>query len=118
MLIEDLSDNICTQLHILAPQIEAPALLVNECLLDARKHLRDEFITMLSPYAWAKITLIYHKHFLDSGIDISVAEIVIAVIRDSLTTNRMDMVTLALSQQKKEPIQESYSVPSLKIVKE
>ena len=34
------------------------------------------------------------------GCDVSVAEIVAAVVRDSISTSRMDMLTLQLAQQK------------------
>ncbi len=115
---EGLSEHICAQLQILAPQINDASLLVEECLANARKYLTDDFIVMLSPLAWAKITLTYHKHFLDSGVDISIAEIITAVLRDSITTNRMDMVTLSLAQQAQEMNRSDASTPSLKVVKE
>ena len=102
----------------MAPQVEDACLLVDECLANARKAFRDEFIFQLSPQAWAKITLIYYKHFLDTGCDVSIAEIVAAVVRDSITTSRMDMLTLQLAQQKLDNQARANSQPSLSIVKD
>ena len=117
MTIDELSEHAYAHLKVLAPKIEDPAFLVDACITNARKYFRDEFITELSPDAWARLTLLYHKHFLDSGQDISIAEIISEVVRDSINTKRMDMVTLNLTQKK---IQESQNTggPSLKIVKD
>lgn len=117
MNIEELRENVCAHLKLLAPQIEDTAFLVDACFADAKKYFRDDFIYLISPEAWAKVTLVYHKHFLDSGNDISIAEIIVAVIRDSINTKRMDMVTLQLSQYKNS-LKESKAKPILKIVKE
>ena len=88
-------------LALLVPPLRNDAgRLVDECLDNARKAFRDEFIRQLSPAAWAKISLIYVKHFAETGTDLSVAEIVAAVVRDSLHTQRMDMVTQQLTQEK------------------
>jgi hypothetical protein len=115
---EQLREQICAHLGIMAPQVEDACLLVDECLANARKAFRDEFIFQLSPQAWAKITLIYYKHFLDTGCDVSIAEIVAAVVRDSITTSRMDMLTLQLAQQKLDNQARANSQPSLSIVKD
>lgn len=114
---DELKQHACAHLQVIAPQIKDASFLLDACLADARKYFRDDFINMISPEAWAKITLIYHKHFLDSGQDISIAEIIVAVIRDSLTTKRMDMVTLNISQQKLE-LAGGRKPAILKIVKE
>lgn len=116
MTLEQLHDHICAHLAVQAPQLEDAALLVEECLANARKAFRDEFITQLSPQAWAKITLIYYKHFLDTGCDLSIAEIVAAVVRDSINTRRMDMLTLQLSQEKHDESGREAKNPSLSIV--
>ncbi len=116
MDIEELRKQTCASLKLLAPQIEDTAFLFDACLSDARKYFRDDFISLIGPEAWAKITFIYHKHFLDSGIDISIAEIIAAVMRDSINTKRMDMVTLDLSQQKSAYQENKKKEPSLKLV--
>jgi len=118
MNIKELREQSSVHLKLLAPQIEDVTFLIDVCLNNANKYFRDDFICLISPEAWAKITLIYHKHFLDSGNDISVAEIITAVIRDSINTKRMDMVTLQLSQHKNNPPENKTKTPSLKIVKE
>ena len=116
MELEQLRDQACTHLRLQAPQLEDASMLVDECLANARKAFRNEFICQLSPQAWAGITLIYYKHFLDTGCDVSVAEIVAAVVRDSINTSRMDMLTLQLAQQKSDEQAQKKS-PPLTIVK-
>ncbi|MBL1141472.1 MAG: hypothetical protein HND53_05500 [Proteobacteria bacterium] len=118
MNIEELRESTCAHLKLLAPRIEDTMFLVDACFKDAKKYFRDEFICLINPQAWARITLIYHKHFLDSGNDISLAEIITAVISDSINTKRMDMVTLQLSQYKGFQQENNRKTPSLKIVKE
>lgn len=101
MSLDQLRDQTCASLALMLPQLGGDvSRLVDECLADARKSFRDDFIRQLSPAAWAKITLIYFKHFLDTGCDVSVAEIVADVVRDSIRTSRMDMLTLQLAQEK------------------
>ena len=118
MEFDQLRDQACANLMLMMPSLEEDASrLVDECLTDARKSFRNEFICRLSPAAWAKITLIYFKHFLDTGCDVSVAEIVVAVIRDSINTSRMDMVTLQLAQQKVDLQEAERKPPALVVVK-
>lgn len=101
MNLDQLRDQTCASLALLLPQVEGDvSRLVDECLSDARKCFRDDFICQLSPRAWAKITLIYCKHFLDTGCEVSIGEIVAAVLRDSIRTSRIDMLTLQLAQEK------------------
>ncbi len=119
MEFDDLRDQACANLMLLMPGLEEDASrLVDECLADARKSFRNEFICRLSPAAWARITLIYFKHFLDTGCDVSVAEIVVAVIRDSINTSRMDMVTLQLAQHKLDQRGPERKPPALVVVRE
>jgi len=119
MELEQLRDQTCASLALLVPQLEEDvSRLVDECLADARKTFRTEFICQLSPAAWAKITLVYFKHFLDTGCDVSVAEIVATVVRDSIHTSRMDMLTLQLAQQKMDARASSKKSPSLTVVKD
>ena len=118
MEFEELRDRTSECLAILMPQVEDGSRLVDECLANARTAFKNEFICMLSPEAWAKITLVYFKHFLDTGCDVTLAEIVTAVVRDSINTNRMDMLTLQLAQQKCEQQAQAKKPPSLTIVKE
>ena len=101
MNLDLLRNQACASLALSLPQLDGDvSRLVDECLADARKSFRDEFILQLGPVAWATITLIYFKHFLDTGCDVSVAEIVTEVVRDSIRTSRMDMLTLQLAQDK------------------
>ena len=117
MDLDQLRDQACTHLALLLPNVERDvSQMVDECLIDARKAFRDEFIYRLSPAAWARITLIYFKHFIDSGCDVSVAEIVAAVVRDSIHTSRMDMVTLQLVQNKLDDQSALPHPPVLKVV--
>lgn len=119
MEFDQLRDQTCASLMLLVPQLEEDvSRLVDECLDDARKTFRNEFICQLSPAAWARITLIYFKHFIDTGCDVSVAEIVAAVVRDSIGTSRMDMLTLQLAQQKMDFRAQSKKSPSLTVVKD
>ncbi|MEJ2619988.1 MAG: hypothetical protein P8163_06920 [Candidatus Thiodiazotropha sp.] len=84
-------------MRLWAPQIGDASLLVDECLADAEKSLGRELMLSLSPQIWAKITLIYHKHFLDTQSDVSVVEMVAEVIRDSIETKRIDFLTQNLA---------------------
>ena len=117
MTLAELHERICMNMQILMPDLEDATMLVDECLDSAARSFTNEFILQLSAEAWARITLIYHKHFLDSGHDISVGEIISAVIRDSLITNRMDMVTLSLAQKITENAETTSKAPALSIVK-
>ncbi|MBL8481383.1 MAG: hypothetical protein JNJ60_04255 [Rhodocyclaceae bacterium] len=118
MDLDVLREQICASLALRLPQAGNPARLVDECLASARKTLRDEFIASLGADAWAKITIIYYKHFLDTGCDISIGEIFSAVLRDSLNTSRMDMVTLQLAQYKLDEQQQRKKAPTLTLVKD
>ena len=86
------------RLRLLLPIAEDPSPLVDECLTSARRSFRDEFILSMSPEAWARISLIYCKNFLDTGSDISVGEIVAKVLRDPVHIGRMDMLTQQLQR--------------------
>ena len=117
MDIDSLRDQTVAYLALRWPELQEGAPpLVDECFASARKSFRNEFICQLSPQAWARITLIYFKHFLDTGCDVSVGEMFAAVIRDSINLNRMDMLTLDLAQQKQEPAGHQKKT-SLKVVK-
>jgi hypothetical protein len=118
MDLGQLRERTCTSLLLLAPQLEDPSPLVDGCLENARRAFRDEFLGLLSPDAWAKVTLVYYKHFLDTGCDISIAEIVAAVVRDSINTKRMDLLTLSLAQHKRERREKAHGPPSLTLVKD
>ncbi|MDX1456175.1 MAG: hypothetical protein R3276_01225 [Marinobacter sp.] len=118
MSLELLRDQACASLMMLAPELEGSTVLVDECLASARLTFRDEVITRFSPEAWARITLIYHKHFLDTGCDVSVADIVVEVVRDAINTSRMDMVTLKLAQDRRYHQQQGKQAPPLKIVRD
>lgn len=118
MDLEQLREQICASLLVQAPQLDDVAPLVDECLASARQAFRDAFICQLSPDAWAKITLIYHKHFLDTGCDVTLAEIVATVVRDAIGTRRMDMLTLELAQQKEMDGDGDGSPPALTLVKD
>lgn len=119
MDFDDLRDQACACLALQAPQLQGDVgRLVDECLSDARKAFRNEFICQLSPAAWAKITLIYFKHFLDTGVDVSIAEIVAAVVRDSIHTSRMDMITLQLAQKLEAEQAEAPRAPALRVVRD
>jgi len=117
MDIDSLRDQTVAYLALRWPELQEGApQLVDECFASARKSFRNEFICQLSPQAWARITLIYFKHFLDTGSDVSVGEVFAAVIRDSINLNRLDMLTLDLAQQKQEQA-EHQKKTSLKVVK-
>lgn len=119
MDFDQLRDQTCAGLALLMPQLEGDvSRLVDECLSDARKAFRNEFILQLSPGAWARITLIYFKHFIDTGCDVSVAEIVAAVVRDSINSSRMEMLTLDLAQKKMDVQAQAKKAPTLTIVKD
>lgn len=77
-------------------------MLVDECLANASSTFSDDFICQFRPSAWANITLTYHKHFVDTGCDITISEIIAEVIRDSICTKRMDYLTMALAQLKRQ----------------
>ncbi|MBT9520894.1 MAG: hypothetical protein IV101_08345 [Dechloromonas sp.] len=118
MNLDHLRDQICASLALLAPPLASDAgRLVDECLENAQRSLRNEFIVQISPAAWARITLIYFKHFVDTGCDVTVAEIVAAVVRDSIQTSRMDMVTLQLVQAKLDQQATAKRPPELHVVR-
>jgi len=118
MNLDHLRDQTCACLAMLVPQLGGEvSRLVDECLENAQRSFRNEFIAQISPAVWARITLIYFKHFVDTGCDVSVAEIVAAVIRDSIHTSRMDMVTLQLAQDKMVARMDAGSAPRLHVVR-
>lgn len=87
-------------MELLAPELGDCSQLVDECLADARTSFRNSFICQFWPEAWAKITVVYHKYFLDTGCDVPVAEIIAEVVRDSIKSNRMDFLAMSLAQHK------------------
>jgi hypothetical protein len=97
MDLDKLRSQTMAAMRLWAPQLGDTSLLVDECLADAEKTLGRGLILSLSPQAWAKITLIYHKHFLDTQSDVSVVEMVAEVIRDSIETKRIDFLTQNLA---------------------
>src|SRR5574343_819186 len=119
MNLDHLRDQTCANLALLVPQLaEDAGRLVDECLENAQRSFRNEFMLQISPAVWARITLIYFKHFVDTGCDVSVAEIVVAVIRDSIHTSRMDMITLQLAQDKVIARMDSGAAPHLHVVRD
>lgn len=107
MNLDELREQTYCCLNLIAPELGDSSVLVDECLANARKTFSVEFIRQFRPAAWARITLIYHKHFLDSGTDNSIEEIFAEVIRDSLCTKRMDFLTMQLAQIKRHENQHS-----------
>lgn len=101
MELEKLRDQITTCIRVWAPQLGDASMLVDECLTSALRSFRPDFVGSLSPQVWARITIIYHKHFLDTGGDVAVGEMVAAVVRDSLDTKRIDFLTQNLAQRKR-----------------
>lgn len=116
MDLDQLHEYTCLHLRLLAPQLDDVSLLVDECIANALKAFKPDFICQFSPEAWAKITLIYHKHFLDTGCDVSVGEIFAAVVRDAIDTKRMDFLTLNLAQHKRETRHKPPKKPQFKVV--
>ncbi len=116
MELEHLRAEASAHLALLVPPLSGDAArLVDECLESARKAFRDEFIRQLSPTAWARISLIYVTHFAETGTDLPVADIVAAVVRDSLHTRRMDMVTQSLAQERADS-HAAHPAPELRLV--
>ncbi|MEJ2455271.1 MAG: hypothetical protein P8103_14090 [Candidatus Thiodiazotropha sp.] len=101
MELERLRDQITASISIWAPELGDASMLVEECLDSALKSFSTEFVCSLSPQAWAKITIIYHKHFLDTQSDVSVGEMVAEVVRDSIDTKRIDFLTQNLAVRKR-----------------
>lgn len=120
MPLEDLRRQTCACLAMRYPEIDDPSRLVDECFASAQKSFRHEFMLRFRPEAWAQITIVYFKHFLDTGIDVDIGEIFHTVLRDAVQTSRMDMLTLQLAQQKEAerlvspPVQRA---PNLSIVR-
>ena len=118
MDFDELRDQICISLRLLLPQVDDSSRLVDECLASARRSFRDEFILRLSPAAWARISQIYAATFLDTGADVSVGEICVAVLRDSISLNRLDLLAQQLGQAKAlEPTKPPGEPPSLSLVR-
>ena len=101
MELDKLRDQITACIRIWAPELGDASMLVDECLASALKSFSKEFVATLSPQVWAKITIIYHKHFLDTESDVSVGEMVAAVVRDSVDTRRIDFLTQDLALRKR-----------------
>ncbi|MEJ2406858.1 MAG: hypothetical protein P8171_21695 [Candidatus Thiodiazotropha sp.] len=116
MELDRLRDQSIASIRIWAPELGDASLLVDECLASALKTFSKEFVCGLSPQAWAKITIIYHKHFLDTESDVSVGEMVLEVVRDSIDTKRMDFLTQNLAVRKSYE-QRKQEAASLSLVK-
>ena len=101
MELDKLHDQITICIRIWAPELGDASMLVDECLASALKSFSRDFVGSLSPQAWAKITIIYHKHYLDTESDVSVGEMVAAVVRDSVDTRRIDFLTQDLALRKR-----------------
>lgn len=101
MELADLQKQTVFCLQMQAPDLGDTTPLVEECFSSARKVFTPDFMLMFRPEAWAKITLSYHTHFLDTGCDITVAEMFVEVVRDAISTNRMDFLTLNLAQHRR-----------------
>jgi hypothetical protein len=101
MELEQIRDRVIACIRLWAPQLGDASVLVDECLASARKSFSNAFILTLSPQVWAKVTIIYHKHFLDTQSDVPVGDMVAEVVRDSIRTNRIDFLTqnLAVKRQ-------------------
>lgn len=72
MDLAQLRDHTCACLQLLTPGLGDASLLVDECFTNALKSFREDFMCQLRPEAWAKITLTYYKHFLDTGCEVSI----------------------------------------------
>ena len=116
MMIAELVEQTTAHLLLHEQRLTDPRRLVEECINSALKGMKEELVCQLSPEAWARVTLIYQKHFLDTGCDISVSEIVTCVLRDAINNNRMDMLTLQLAQQKRQ--QKTPPRTNLKVIKD
>jgi hypothetical protein len=114
---EKLCDQIAGCLRLLAPELGDPSILIDECLSNARRSFSDDFILDLPPQAWAKITIIYHKHFLDTESDVSVGEMVAEVVRDSIGTRRIDFLTQNLALKKRDQGKKRGTASQLQLVK-
>ena len=117
MELDELRTQICACLALRLPQLADPTRLVDECLANAQKSFRNDFILGFRPEAWAQITIIYFKHFLDTGCDVSIGEIFHELVRDAIHTSRMDMLTLQLAQRKLEQAAHRPKTPSLTVVR-
>ncbi|QID19323.1 hypothetical protein G3580_17900 [Nitrogeniibacter mangrovi] len=118
MDLDTLRAQATAHLILHTPALErGAAQLVDECLASARKAFHTDFIRQLGPQAWAEITLIYFKHFVDTGVDVPVGDMFAAVIRDSIHIRRMDMLTLALAQHKQAAAAQAHK-PTLSVVKD
>ncbi len=101
MELDKLRDQTTAVIRIWAPELGDASMLVDECLASALKSFSREFIGSLGPQAWAKITVIYHKHFLDIESDVPVGDMVAEVVRDSIDTRRIDFLTQNLAVKKR-----------------
>lgn len=103
MDLEELHQQTCLHLAFQYPDLDKEGIshLVSECFTNAQQSFQKDFMLQLSPQAWASITLIYTKHFLDVGVDFSIGDMFATVIRDSIKLNRFDMLTLQLAQTKR-----------------
>lgn len=100
MSLEILKQQTAAYLEITYPTLDDASMIVEECFDNALNSFSESFIGLFHPNAWGKITVIYHKHFLETGVDISIGEIFSVAIRDSINTSRMDFLTQSLAQQR------------------
>lgn len=119
MKLDELREHAIAHLRLLLPGAGDPSQLMDECLASAQRSFKVDFICSLSPEAWARIALIHCKHFLDTGCDVSVGEMVAVVLRDSVHIGRLDMLTQQLACDKSPEPEEGHKprVPTLRLVK-
>ncbi len=117
MELDELQEQASCCLALLCPGLQAQAPeIVRQCLVSARTAFRNEFILQLSPQAWARISLSYFTHFVDTGSDVSVGEMFATVMRDSIHLNRLDLLIQDLAQKKQAEVEERKR-PSLSVVR-
>lgn len=116
MDFDELRDKTCASLRLLLPRVEDSSRLVDECLASARRSFRDDFILRLSPAAWARISQVYATTFLDTGADVSIGDICAAVLRDSITLNRIDLLAQQLGQAKAQEAPKPAAAPAPTLV--
>jgi len=117
MDFDDLHQRTCVSLRLLLPQAGDSSRLVDECLSSARRSFKDDFILRLSAQAWARISLTYATTFLDSGVDVSIGEIVATVLRDAIHLGRIEMLAQQLAQSKAHSADANASPPKLTVIK-
>lgn len=120
MSLELLKRQTAAYLTMTYPAMKDPSLIVEECFDNASNAFSETFMLQFRPETWGKITLTYHIHFLETGVDITIGEIFSEVIRDSINLKRMDFLTQSLAQRRafsQGQTPKPRVVPSLKVVK-